>query len=432
MPDVGPTHQRSTVDAVRELATIPRAALDRALASLAASRAGVLAREALRVVRALDVAPDDRPAALEAITTVQRTLLHEVATGDRDLDARSWTPTVRAESAQAVRRAAAAGTVTLTPYRHRLAAQRATLLAARENASPDHEYAYEPTRHPATVPLVCASMATTAPASNGSSSPVQSPRVDAAHPRGHRVTGTARHVRPTGGLVGTRRPTTRRSLRWGAAALLSSVTIVVGAAVAPAEERPLDSPTSELSFVDRLTLPILSVWEDIVSSGRSGTDVAPTDDPTEPTPTETPAPVHEESAPTRTPGAGAPGVPQAPSVAPAPSTGAGSTDGGRGGESHRGHGDRRGQDRDDDAGRGEHGRDKDDDEDDEDDRGGRGDDDHRGDGRDRWHGRGEGNRDKNRGRTTGDRSRPRSETGRRSGRRSVDGRRHPEAAHTRP
>jgi hypothetical protein len=372
MSDAHPAPRLSTVRTLTDLAELSGPAFDSALADLAASRASELAREAWRVVRALDVAPSDRRAALGAVATIQRALFHDVATGRTPLEPRAWRPTVRAESARAVRTAAAQGAVAVAPRRQHLAAQRATLLAVRENATPPAApdapvaQAVPTTQILPIVPVMpFAPVPLTADAA-----PEATPSVAAApRTRGRQRSApptTPRHVRHPAGSGGHRRVTAQRSLRWGAAALLSSVTIVVGAAVAPAEERPLNAPgSSSVSFVDRLTLPILGVWNTLVSGGEgsSPSEVAPVDEAPDPTPPAAPPaivpPAGDQLAP---PGPTAPKPPVTPSPPPAvvpPGTGS-STPHDRGG--HRDWRD------DDGMGRGEgHGRDDDHDDDDDDD-----------------------------------------------------------------
>ncbi|MHA7132042.1 hypothetical protein [Oerskovia turbata] len=371
MSDVQPAPRLSTVRTLTDLAELSGPAFESALAELAASRASELAREAWRVVRALDVAPSDRRAALGAVATIQRALFHDVATGRVPLEPRAWRPTVRAESARAVRTAAAQGAVTVAPRRQHLAAQRATLLAVRENAIPPTPPTFDapvPQAMPATQVLPVVPVVPFASAVGAA--PEAKPSV-AAGPRGrgpHRSAAPTnpRHVRHPAGPGGHRHVTAQRSLRWGAAALLSSVTIVVGAAVAPAEERPLNAPgSSSVSFVDRLTLPILGMWNTLVSGGEgsSPSEVAPVDEAPDPTPPAAPPavapPPGDQVAP---PGPTAPKPPVAPSPPPAvvpPGTGS-STPHDKGG--------RRDWRDDDGMGRGEgHGRDDDDHDDDEDD-----------------------------------------------------------------
>ncbi|MFF3064712.1 hypothetical protein ACFVQ3_09145 [Oerskovia sp. NPDC057915] len=402
MSDARPAHGPVGVGALSGLADLPPGAREQALAEFWASRAGELAREARRVVRACLVAPDDRSAALDAVTRTQQALLRDVAAGRRSIDPRSWVATVRAESALAVRRSAAEGTVAVAPYRQRLAAQRAHLLAVRETAA----VAVPPAVSPRTA-VVAVGSTTVAP------SLVPVGRV-AHRPTGR--AGTPRHARRQAGTVLGHGMSPRRSLRWSAAALLSTVTIVVGAAVAPAEERPAgETGTSNVSFVDRLTMPIVGLWDNLVGNGRDKDPDAvvpvPVVSPTAPAPV-----VQEVPAPT------VPQPPVAPAVpVPGPGSGIGTgsgtggsrapQEGGRhdGGSGWRDH---------DELGRGEwHERDDEDDDD-------RDDDERHGDrqGRGEEHGQGRGDDDRGNGHRheRSDRSRGR--------RRGVSERRHGRAS----
>ncbi|WP_336707474.1 hypothetical protein [Oerskovia sp. USHLN155] len=419
MSDARPARGPVGVDALSGLAALPASAREHALAEFWASRAGELAREARRVVRAHLVAPADRTAALDAVTTAQQALLRDVAAGHRSIDPRTWVPTLRAESARAVRRSAAQGAVAVAPYRQRLAAQRANLLAVRETAA-DRVPPAASTR-PAVVTVgstgVASAIPPSAPLADGAGvAPVLKAPVGLAARRTTGSAGIPRHARRRPGTVLGHGMSPRQSLRWSAAALLSTVTIVVGAAVAPAEERPVDETgTSNVSFVDRLTMPIVGLWDNLVGNGKDKDPDAvvpvPVDSPTTPAPA-----VQQAPAPTVPP----PPVPPAVPVAPVPGTGAGTgpqvpQEGGRhgNGSSWRDH---------DDLGRAEW-HERDDEDDDRDD-----DDERRGDrhGRDeqRGQGRGDGDRDDDRGnghrndRSDRSRGRGRSVSERRHGRAS--------------
>lgn len=406
MSDARPARGPVGVDALSGLAALPAGAREHAVAEFWASRAGELAREARRVVRAHLVAPTDRPAALDAVTAAQQALLRDVAAGHRSIDPRTWVPTLRAESARAVRRSAAQGAVAVAPYRQRLASQRANLLAVRETAADRVPPAVSPRPAVATVGSTGDVPALTPPSAltdRADVAPVlKAPVAD------HRPTGSAgrpRHARRRPGTVLGHGMSPRKSLRWSAAALLSTVTIVVGAAVAPAEERPVDETgTSNVSFVDRLTMPIVGLWDNLVGNGKDKDPDAvvpvPVDSPTTPAPA-----VQQTPAPTVPP---PPVVPAVPAV-PVPDTGPGT---GTGGSQAPGEGGRHGNGsswRDhDDLGRAEwHERDDEDDERDDDDRRGdrHGRDEQRGQGRedgDRHDDRGNGHRndrsDRSRGR----------------------------------
>lgn len=322
--------------ALAGLPALPVTACESALTELLAARAGDLAREARRVVRAYELAPADRATALDAVAAVQRALLLDVVAGRTSIDPRTWTLSVRGESARAVRRAAAQGAITVAPHRQRLATQRAALLAVRENASVGVPVETGTEQPVADVPVRTELSATAA-------SPFESTTATGRAPRSATgPLGPARHARSPVGATPGRRLTARRSARWGAAALLSSVTIMVGAAVAPAEERPADAPgTSNVSFVDRLTMPIIGLWETLVpgSKDQDPADVSPTPDPPapavpvpsvptpEPTPTPTPDPTVPDAAvvpvvPTTPIVPDVPDAPVAP-VVPAPGTGSG-------------------------------------------------------------------------------------------------------------
>lgn len=372
MPDATSLpRRRSMNDALARLAVIPAAARERAIAAVVAIHANELAHEARRVVRSLGVPPTDRSTALDLIATAQRALLHDVATGRRGIDPRTWAPAVRDESLRAVREAAAQGVITVAPHRQRLALRRAELLAVRQAPS-------GPSTSPAPVTLVLPAVPARAVAPTEKAA--QAPRARRiGHGSRARVARPAnvRHARQLTGSAHAR-PMTRRSLRWAAAGLLSTVTIVVGAAVAPAEERPADigGVTSNVSFVDRLTLPVLGLWDKLFPNG--GDEVPAVDPPSEEAPVATPSP----TVPSEPPGTTGPDpvvapVPPPPaSSVPAPNPGPGRDGRHHDGDRHdKGDGPGRGQERDDDE-----------DEDDDDDRR------DRGSGRDQGKDRGENRR----------------------------------------
>ncbi|MFJ2299540.1 hypothetical protein [Oerskovia paurometabola] len=417
MSDALPARQPLGVDALSALAALPAHAREHALAEFLASRAGELAREARRVVRTYRVAPADRAAAHDAVTTAQQALMRDVATGRRSVDARSWAPTVRAESARAVRRSAAQGAYAVVPYRQRLAAQRATLLAVRETAAEGVPPAADP--RPAAVALASAGVPSAVPPTSslvGGTAAAHVVKVPVEHvtrrPTG--PAGTPRHARRQARAVLGNGLSPRKSLRWSAAALLSTVTIVVGAAVAPAEERPDDGTgASNVTFVDRLTMPIVGLWDNLVGNGKDNGKGTVVPVPVE-SPTPSPPAVQPTPAPTATQVPVAPAVPAVPAApaAPVPGGGPGRSqapqDGGR-------HGNSGGWRDHDDLGRGEwHERDDEDDDRDDDERRGdrHGRDDQRGQGRgDRDGDRGAGHRDdrsRGRGRNVGERRHGRS------------------------
>ncbi|QDW62473.1 hypothetical protein [Oerskovia sp. KBS0722] len=425
MSDARPARGPVGVDALSGLAALPASAREHALAEFCASRAGELAREARRVVRAHLVAPADRPAALDAVTTAQQALLRDVAAGHRSIDPRTWLPTLRAESARAVRRSAAQVSV-VAPYRQRLAAQRANLLAVRETAADRVPPAVSP--RPAVATVGSTGVASVVPPPSALTdgadvAPALKDPVGLATRRPAGSVGMPRHARRRPGTVLGHGMSPRKSLRWSAAALLSTVTIVVGAAVAPAEERPVDETgTSTVSFVDRLTMPIVGLWDNLVGNGKDENPDAvvpvPVDSPTTPAPA-----VQQTPAPTVPPPPVVPAVPVVPVPGAGPGAGTGGSqvpqEGGR-------HGTGGGWRDHDDLGRGEwHERDEDRDEDDDRDDD---DDEQRGDrhGRDeqRGHGRGDGGRDDDRGnghrndRSDRSRGRGRSVSERRHGRAS--------------
>lgn len=413
MSDARPARRPIEVDALSGLAAMPAHARELAIAEFLASRAVELAREARRVVRTHRVAPADRPAAHDAVTTAQQALLRDIAAGRRNVDPRSWAPTVRAESMRAVHRSATQGVFAVAPYRQRLATQRATLLAVRENATTGVPVAPGPAA--ATVrPLGGPSTVAPLAVSPDDVAPVRVVRTPAGLVATTHAgpSGPPRHARRPVMVVG-RAVIPRRSLRWSTAALLSTVTIVVGAAVAPAEERPADgTSTSNVSFVDRLTMPIASLWDNLVGGGKVKDPEAVVPVPVV-SPTPTAPPVQQPPAPTAKETPVAPAVPVAPPAPAAPvAPGAGTNrspappEGGR-------HGNGSGWHDHDDMGRGEwHERDDEDDDGDDDDR--------RGDGHGRDEQRGQG-RDDDRG----DRHRSRDGSDRSRGRvRKVAERRH--------
>lgn len=419
MSDARPARGPVGVDALSGLAALPASAREHALAEFWASRAGELAREARRVVRAHLVAPADRPAALDAVTTAQRALLRDVAAGHRSIDPRTWVPTLRAESARAVRRSAAQGSVAVAPYRQRLAAQRANLLAVRETVADGVPPAASSRPAAATVGstgVVTPAVPQPSPVTDRAAvAPALKDPVGLVTRRTVGPVGVPRHARRPAGTALGHGMSPRQSLRWSAAALLSTVTIVVGAAVAPAEERPVDGTgTSEVSFVDRLTMPIVGLWDNLVGNGKDKDPDAVVPVPVV-SPTTPALEVQQAPAPTVPQPPVAPAVP----VAPVPGTGTGGSQvpqegGGRHGSggSWRDH---------DDLGRAEW-HERDDEDDDRDD-----DDERRGDrhGRDeqRGQGRGDGDRDGDRHGRRDDRS-DRS----RGRRRSVSERRHGRAS----
>jgi len=379
MSDGRPAPRPTGDGALPGFAALSAPARERALADVVAARANELAREARRVVRAYDIAPVDRAAALDAVATVQRALLRDIATGRRVLDPRSWVPTVRTESERAVRRASIQQSLSVAPYRQRLAAQRATLLAVRQDAA----------RGVPVVPVA-------APAEALPAGPAESTPGGAAASAAHGLLGRAPRSRavPRGGARHARGPSTphahhvtaRRTLRWGAAALLSSVTILAGAAVAPAEERP--AGTSDMSFVDRLTLPLVSLWDAIVPGGTAQTPAVP-DDAVSPQDVEEPGPVETTTpSPAPTPAPAAPVAPDksSPVVPAVPAPPVGTPGPGVPQDGHRGHDGRRERDDGERRGDGHEGRDARDgrerEDDDENGRDVRGGDDRRRDGHD--------------------------------------------------
>ena len=241
----------------------------------------------------------------------------------------------------------------MAPHRQRLALQRAELLAVRQAPS-------GPSVSPAPVTLVLPAVpARTVAPSEKPARARRARRVDVGSRSRVARPANVRHARQLTGSAQARRAT-RRSLRWVAAGLLSTVTIVVGAAVAPAEERPADlgGETSNVSFVDRLTLPVLGLWDKLFPNG--GDELLPVEPPSEETPDTTPSPTVPSEQPT-VPApvlvpAPAPPATSVPAPAPAPNPGPGRH---HDGDRHdKGDGPGRGHERDDD--------------DDDDDRGDRG------------------------------------------------------------
>ncbi|MFJ1511702.1 hypothetical protein [Cellulosimicrobium funkei] len=234
MSDAGPGPRRSVVeDALVVAATVPESEHDRAVAGLVAAHAVGLARDARRHVRASGVAGTDRAAALRAVTDAQRAVLDDLVTGRRPLDGRAWAPTVRFEAVRAVRALAADGTVVVPPYRHRLAADRVALLVLRESAAVvDVSAPREVVRTGAVAAEIPA-----APHAVGDATALCA--LPAARPAPAVVPARSPARRGRRALVarGRARSTVQgRSVRWGAAAVLSAATLVFGVAVAPAAD----------------------------------------------------------------------------------------------------------------------------------------------------------------------------------------------------
>ncbi|PTU56367.1 hypothetical protein DBB34_09355 [Sphaerisporangium cinnabarinum] len=234
MSDAGPGPRRSVVeDALVVAATVPESEHDRAVAGLVAAHAVGLARDARRHVRASGVTGTDRAAALRAVTDAQRAVLDDLVTGRRPLDGRAWAPTVRFEAVRAVRALAADGTVVVPPYRHRLAADRVALLVLRESAAVvDLAAPREVVRTGAVVAGIPA-----APHAVGDATALCA--LPAARPAPAVVPARSPARRGRRALVarGRARSTVQgRSVRWGAAAVLSAATLVFGVAVAPAAD----------------------------------------------------------------------------------------------------------------------------------------------------------------------------------------------------
>ncbi|MET3977031.1 hypothetical protein ABIE39_003350 [Cellulosimicrobium sp. 4261] len=234
MSDAGPGPRRSVVeDALVVAATVPESEHDRAVAGLVAVHAVGLARDARRHVRASGVTGTDRAAALRAVTDAQRAVLDDLVTGRRPLDGRAWAPTVRFEAVRAVRALAADGTVVVPPYRHRLAADRVALLVLRETAAVVDLPA---SREVVRAGAVASGVPAAPPASGDAAVPCALP---SARPTPSVAPAHDLARRDRRALVAQGRARSRvqgRSVRWGAAAVLSAATLVFGAVVAPAED----------------------------------------------------------------------------------------------------------------------------------------------------------------------------------------------------
>jgi hypothetical protein len=343
MSDAGAGWQHPGVRGVLAgVVRMPSAAREHALAVVGAQHSAELDRDARRLVRALGVAEPDRAAALEVVGTVQRTVLHDALTGRRVVDGRDWSPTVRFESVHAVRREAAHGRLSVTPYQHRLAADRAALLALRQAAAATDRAIAQAARQ--------AEARAARPVLGTAAEPVRRPVAGTGRPVG----GVSRGVAlpgmvfppvpkaPAPGLVpgvdGVRRGSGRpavpgparssnatRSVRFGAAAALSSVTLIFGAAIAPADDSGPEGGTDDFEL-DSLQLQPFG-WKpfdldgvDVPAGSEEAAEEVPQVIPA-PTPTVTPSPEPEQPAPVPEPEPAAP----APAPAPTPAPPAGST-----------------------------------------------------------------------------------------------------------
>lgn len=314
---------------------MPSAAREHALAVVGAQHAPELEHDARRLVRTLGVADADRPAALEVVGAVQRGVLHDAVSGRRVVDGRSWAPTVRFEAARAVRHEAARGRLGVTPYQHRLAADRAALLAVRQVAAAAERAAAER----AAAERAAAERAAAAQSEARAARTVRATAAEQLRP----VASTGRRVALPGMVfppvpqIPSPKPApvaapprtgrssgTTRSVRFGAAAALSSVTLIFGAAIAPADDSGTGGTPGEFEL-DRLQLHPFG-WKPFDLDGvepAEGTDEAVTEAPQvvpapEPPPVETPSPEPEQPEPAPSTPAPQPAPEPAPAPAPAP------------------------------------------------------------------------------------------------------------------
>lgn len=175
-----------------------------AAAEIVAAHRAELRRDAYRLVRSAGVAEADQVLAAAVVADVQESVLRGAARSGVPLDSRTWAPLVQLEAAAALRAAAAEGVLAATAPGHRLARERAALLVLRQAAAD----------------LEPASCIPAAPLRAGGAGTRRERRVVAA---GARRTRAAR----------TR---TARTARFGTAFTLSTATIVLGAALAPAAD----------------------------------------------------------------------------------------------------------------------------------------------------------------------------------------------------
>ncbi|WP_402372812.1 hypothetical protein [Isoptericola rhizosphaerae] len=233
MDGPGSWEQRSGIrHALAEVRALPGAERERALAAVVVAHDAELARAARRAVRTIGATAGARYAALEIVETSQRALMQDVATGRRHVDDRAWPATMRFESARAARQGVARGVLAATPYRQRLAADRAVLVQLRRAAGPSGTTTK--------VDEVAARWGAVAPAEPAAVAPLAQPR---AHRPSRRPASRPRHPRRAVGPA-----------RWGVAAVLTSVTLLVGANVATAvrgtddaAEIALERPTGSTS-----------------------------------------------------------------------------------------------------------------------------------------------------------------------------------------
>jgi hypothetical protein len=332
MSDAGAGWQHPGVRGVLAgVSRMPGAAREHALAVVGAQHAAELDRDARRLVRSLGVAEPDRAAALEVVATVQRTVLHDALSGRRVVDGPAWSPTVRFESAHAVRREAARGRLSVPPYQHRLAADRATLLALRQAAAaadrataqaeaaraarPAHDTAAASVRWAPVRPLTVRPVPGTerrVALPGMVFPPVPKAPVPHLAPGGTVPRGLRPATSPAGPV---RSSNATRSVRFGAAAALSSVTLIFGAAIAPADDSAPDGGTGDFEL-DSLQLQPFG-WKPFDLDGvdvPAGSDEAAEEVPqVVPAPTPTPTPTPEEAPP-------APSAPEPAAPAPAPTT----------------------------------------------------------------------------------------------------------------
>ncbi|OLT54252.1 hypothetical protein BJF88_09945 [Cellulosimicrobium sp. CUA-896] len=221
------------------VARMPSAAREHALAVVVEQHDAELDRDARRLVRTLGVAEPDRAAALEVVGTVQRAVLRDAVAGRRAVDGRSWTPTVRFEAVRAVGHEAAQGRLAVTPYQHRLAADRAALLALRQAAAATDRAIAQAVPQAGAPRRAALPGMVFPPVPKVVAPPTLVPRTQAVrrgvgHPAA--ATGPARSSHAT------------RSVRFGAAAALSSVTLIFGAAIAPADDNVPEGATGDFEL----------------------------------------------------------------------------------------------------------------------------------------------------------------------------------------
>ncbi|MFC8923876.1 hypothetical protein [Cellulosimicrobium sp. NPDC057127] len=352
MSDAGARWQHAGVRGVLAgVVRMPVAAREHALAVVGAQHSDELSRDARRLVRALGVEETDRGAALEVVGTVQRGVLRDAVSGHRVVDPRAWAPTVRFEAVRAVRDEAARGRLVVTPYHHRLAADRAALLTLRQAAATTDGAITRATRaatqarqtpvravrdtaaEPVRRPVAGTGHRVALPGMVFPPVPQAAPRVVPPADRVRRGTRRAalQDVQGVQGVRTVRSSNATRSVRFGAAAALSSVTLIFGAAIAPADDSAPDGTAGEFEL-DRLQLQPFG-WKPFDLDGvepSTGSQepvaevpqVVPAPEPSPEPPVTTqpepaPAPAPETVAPAPAPEPPAPGpVPAPPPAAP--------------------------------------------------------------------------------------------------------------------